>query len=197
VEDKTVDQIKRLTKALKEEKAKSDKATAENTRMSNLLCDMDDKLQLKDGAISSLRKQLDDMVNNPPAPVEVVKEVIPEDYESLKVKVLNAEAAIREAQEAAADAEERLAAMTADTDDEQDHEQRSDDTFQLETLMSICNDVHAKLWYAPFFDFSIVSADKRRSYRIGINGILSLCQRITQAIDMADGVIVDEGGVVE
>lgn len=102
------------------------------------------------------------------APQVVEKEVIRE----VEVIPPDVQRQLQEAKEAARLAEERaMSAMMDAAPDEADADDESHDNLPLEDLVAFANEVQARLWALPFMDWCMMQEEKRRNYRVILNGV--------------------------
>lgn len=175
VDDKSAAEIKRLVAA--EKKAREDAKKSQEE-------------------LAAARIQMEKLAVEARNPKIEVREVVPEDYESLKVqnrklqeKANMAETAACEAEEKAAQAVEdaqRLRMQIADQEDEAPG-MGSSRGLSLDDLMATCNAFSSKVWAVPFMTdlFRQADASQRQGYRLIAEGILSWAQRTIDAIDAA------------
>lgn len=191
LDGKSAAEIKRLIAEVKKEAARAD---AEARRA-------DEAQRAADMNASSLKSAIKELDARP-----VVKEVVtPDDYEDLKSAVERLHEQLTEAEDAAADAEERANAAVAQAqraamqqlDDDEDGN-APDGRPSLTDFISICNDFQSKVWAVPFMQdvFRTISESDLNSYRLFVNGVKSWAERVLSAMDEAKTPLTAEGVVI-
>lgn len=136
-------------------------------------------------------------------PAKVIeKEVAPADYDGLKATVERLRDQLTEAEDAAADAEERANAAVAEAQRaamrQLDDEEGDSGPLSLNDLAGICNDFQAKVWTVPFMgdSFAVMNQEQLNGYRLIVGGIKSWAERALAVMDRTGGAYVVEGAVV-
>lgn len=193
LDGKSAAEIKRLIAEVKKEKARADeaeqvaKATYREYEKVNADCE-------------ALARDLQAERAKPAQVIE--KEVAPEDYDDLKDTVERLRGQLTEAEDAAADAEERANAAVAEAQRaamrQLDKENDTDGPPSLTELVGICNDFQSKVWAVPFMGdaFAILAREQLNGYRLIISGVKSWAERALAAMDSASAAYVVEGTVV-
>lgn len=191
LEGKTAAEIKRLIAEVKKEKARAD-AEAQRAEEAQRSAEMN---------ASSLKNAIKELENRP----VITETVAPDDYDDLKGAVEKLREELLEAEDAAADAEERANAAVAQAqraamqqlDADQD-ESQGDGRPGLTDFISICNDFQSKVWAVPFMQEEFRNLPERdlNSYRLFVNGVKSWAERVLSAMDEATAPIPAEGVII-
>lgn len=186
IEDKSAAEIRRLTKELEAQSKRADEAEQlrresekrEQAGWSNAY-EQQALAEAAEKEKRQLQERLDEMAAHP-----VTVEVAPPDYAQLKDR-------LREAEQAAAEAEERAAAML----DPAPAEDGPQDVLRIQDALEAANDFALKCWCLPFMGTAFAAMDERErnSYRVLIRSVASLCARALETIDGAD---VIEGAAI-
>ncbi len=140
-------------------------------------------------------------------PAQVVeKEVAPADYHDLKDAVERLREQLTEAEDAAAEAEERANAAVAQAqqasiqriDEVEESLEGTDGRPSLSDFIGICNDFQSKVWAVPFMQdvFRGLADSELNSYRLFIGGVKSWAERALSAIEEASAPLPVEGVVI-
>lgn len=191
LEGKSAAEIKRLIAEVKKEKARAD-AEAQRAEEAQRSAEMN---------ASSLKNAIKELENRP----VITETVAPDDYDDLKGAVEKLREELLEAEDAAADAEERANAAVAQAqraamqqlDADQD-ESQGDGRPGLTDFISICNDFQSKVWAVPFMQEEFRNLPDRdlNSYRLFVNGVKSWAERVLSAMDEATAPIPAEGVII-
>lgn len=191
LEGKSAAEIKRLIAEVKKEKARAD-AEAQRAEEAQRSAEMN---------ASSLKNAIKELENRP----VITETVAPDDYDDLKGAVEKLREELLEAEDAAADAEERANAAVAQAqraamqqlDADQD-ESQGDGRPGLTDFISICNDFQSKVWAVPFMQEEFRNLPERdlNSYRLFVNGVKSWAERVLSAMDEATAPIPAEGVII-
>ena len=191
LEGKSAAEIKRLIAEVKKEKARAD-AEAQRAEEAQRSAEMN---------ASSLKNAIKELENRP----VITETVAPDDYDDLKGAVEKLREELLEAEDAAADAEERANAAVAQAqraamqqlDADQDDSQ-GDGRPGLTDFISICNDFQSKVWAVPFMQEEFRNLPERdlNSYRLFVNGVKSWAERVLSAMDEATAPIPAEGVII-
>lgn len=191
LEGKSAAEIKRLIAEVKKEKARAD-AEAQRAEEAQRSAEMN---------ASSLKNAIKELENRP----VITETVAPDDYDDLKGTVEKLREELLEAEDAAADAEERANAAVAQAqraamqqlDADQD-ESQGDGRPGLTDFISICNDFQSKVWAVPFMQEEFRNLPERdlNSYRLFVNGVKSWAERVLSAMDEATAPIPAEGVII-
>lgn len=191
LEGKSAAEIKRLIAEVKKEKARAD-AEAQRAEEAQRSAEMN---------ASSLKNAIKELENRP----VITETVAPDDYDDLKGAVEKLHEELIEAEDAAADAEERANAAVAQAqraamqqlDADQDDSQ-GDGRPGLTDFISICNDFQSKVWAVPFMQEEFRNLPERdlNSYRLFVNGVKSWAERVLTAMDEATAPIPAEGVII-
>lgn len=191
LEGKSAAEIKRLIAEVKKEKARAD-AEAQRAEEAQRSAEMN---------ASSLKNAIKELENRP----VITETVAPDDYDDLKGAVEKLREELLEAEDAAADAEERANAAVAQAqraamkqlDADQD-ESQGDGRPGLTDFISICNDFQSKVWAVPFMQDEFRNLPERdlNSYRLFVNGVKSWAERVLSAMDEATAPIPTEGVII-
>lgn len=191
LEGKSAAEIKRLIAEVKKEKARAD-AEAQRAEEAQRSAEMN---------ASSLKNAIKELENRP----VITETVAPNDYDDLKGAVEKLREELIEAEDAAADAEERANAAVAQAqraamqqlDADQD-ESQGDGRPGLTDFISICNDFQSKVWAVPFMQEEFRNLPERdlNSYRLFVNGVKSWAERVLSAMDEATAPIPAEGVII-
>lgn len=191
LEGKSAAEIKRLIAEVKKEKARAD-AEAQRAEEAQRSAEMN---------ASSLKNAIKELENRP----VITETVAPDDYDDLKGAVDKLREELLEAEDAAADAEERANAAVAQAqraamqqlDADQD-ESQGDGRPGLTDFISICNDFQSKVWAVPFMQDEFRNLPDRdlNSYRLFVNGVKSWAERVLSAMDEATAPIPAEGVII-
>lgn len=191
LEGKSAAEIKRLIAEVKKEKARAD-AEAQRAEEAQRSAEMN---------ASSLKNAIKELENRP----VITETVAPDDYDDLKGAVEKLREELLEAEDAAADAEERANAAVAqaqraamqqlDADQDESH---GDGRPGLTDFISICNDFQSKVWAVPFMQEEFRNLPDRdlNSYRLFVNGVKSWAERVLSAMDEATAPIPAEGVII-
>lgn len=191
LEGKSAAEIKRLIAEVKKEKARAD-AEAQRAEEAQRSAEMN---------ASSLKNAIKELENRP----VITETVAPDDYDDLKGAVEKLREELLEAEDAAADAEERANAAVAqaqraamqqlDADQDESH---GDGRPGLTDFISICNDFQSKVWAVPFMQEEFRNLPERdlNSYRLFVNGVKSWAERVLSAMDEATAPIPAEGVII-
>lgn len=178
IEDKSASEIRRLTQEVKTEREARQKAEQETVRERNMreAAELEADHEMETNA--KYRKQIDDLKAHP-----VTVEVPPADYDTLKDR-------LREAEQAAAEAEERAAAMLSPAPAED-----QDDVLSIRDALEAANAFSIKCWMLPYMGPAFAAMDERQrgSYRVVLRSVASLCAKALETIDSAD---VIEGAII-
>lgn len=191
LEGKSAAEIKRLIAEVKKEKARAD-AEAQRAEEAQRSAEMN---------ASSLKNAIKELENRP-----VIKETVaPDDYDDLKGAVEKLREELLEAEDAAADAEERANAAVAQAQraamqqlDADQGDSQGDGRPGLTDFISICNDFQSKVWAVPFMQEEFRNLPERdlNSYRLFVNGVKSWAERVLSAMDEATAPIPAEGVII-
>ena len=191
LEGKSAAEIKRLIAEVKKEKARAD-AEAQRADEAQRSAEMN---------ASSLKNAIKELENRP-----VIKETVtPDDYDELKESVEKLREELLEAEDAAADAEERANAAVAQAQraamaqlDADQEESQGDGRPSLTDFISICNEFSSKVWAVPFMqdEFRNLSERELNSYRLFTNGVKSWAERVLAAMDEVKAPLNAEGVIV-
>ena len=191
LEGKSAAEIKRLIAEVKKEKARAD-AEAQRAEEAQRSAEMN---------ASSLKNAIKELENRP-----VIKETVaPDDYDDLKGAVEKLREELLEAEDAAADAEERANAAVAQAQraamqqlDADQGDSQGDGRPGLTDFISICNDFQSKVWAVPFMQEEFRNLPDRdlNSYRLFVNGVKSWAERVLSAMDEATAPIPAEGVII-
>lgn len=179
VEDKSAAEIRRLTKALKEEHQAREKAEEDAKQADQIAKNQVYAAKLETKAKTELQRQLDELLSHPQT-----VEVPPADYEELKAR-------LQEAEQAAAEAEERAeAAMMAEPAPEDTGE-----FLRIQDALEAANAFAIKCWCIPYMGarFAAMDEQERNSYRILFQAAHTLCVRALETINQSSCII--EGAV--
>lgn len=191
LEGKSAAEIKRLIAEVKKEKARAD-AEAQRAEEAQRSAEMN---------ASSLKNAIKELENRP-----VIKETVaPDDYDDLKGAVEKLREELLEAEDAAADAEERANAAVAQAQraamqqlDADQGGSQGDGRPGLTDFIGICNDFQSKVWAVPFMQEEFRNLPDRdlNSYRLFVNGVKSWAERVLSAMDEATAPIPAEGVII-
>lgn len=191
LEGKSAAEIKRLIAEVKKEKARAD-AEAQRAKEAQRSAEMN---------ASSLKNAIKELKNRP-----VIKETVaPDDYDDLKGAVEKLHEELLEAEDAAADAEERANAAVAQAQraamqqlDADQGDSQGDGRPGLTDFISICNDFQSKVWAVPFMqeEFRNLLDRDLNSYRLFVNGVKSWAERVLSAMDEATAPIPAEEVII-
>lgn len=191
LEGKSAAEIKRLIAEVKKEKARAD-AEAQRAEEAQRSAEMN---------ASSLKNAIKELENRP----VITETVAPDDYDDLKGAVEKLREELLEAEDAAADAEERANAAVAQAQraamqqlDADQGDSQGDGRPGLTDFISICNDFQSKVWAVPFMqeEFRILPDRDLNSYRLFVNGVKSWAERVLSAMDEATAPIPAEGVII-
>lgn len=132
--------------------------------------------------ISKLAGQIKKMQEHP-ATVEKVVEKVPDDYEDLKTR-------LREAEEAAAQAEEQAEAAMAAAEAEDGPR----DVLSAQDALSAANQFVIQCWCLPHMGAAFAAMDERerQSFRVILGSVVSLCEQALQTMErsrMIEGAV--------
>lgn len=191
LEGKSAAEIKRLIAEVKKEKARAD-AEAQRAEEAQRSAEMN---------ASSLKNAIKELENRP----VITETVAPDDYDDLKSDVEKLREELLEAEDAAADAEERANAAVAQAQraamqqlDADQGDSQGDGQPGLTDFISICNDFQSKVWAVPFMQEEFRNLPDRdlNSYRLFVNGVKSWAERVLSAMDEATAPIPAEGVII-
>lgn len=191
LEGKSAAEIKRLIAEVKKEKARAD-AEAQRAEEAQRSAEMN---------ASSLKNAIKELENRP----VITETVAPDDYDDLKGAVEKLREELLEAEDAAADAEERANAAVAQAQraamqqlDADQGDSQGDGRPGLTDFISICNDFQSKVWAVPFMQEEFRNLPDRdlNSYRLFVNGVKSWAERVLSAMDEATAPIPAEGVII-
>lgn len=191
LEGKSAAEIKRLIAEVKKEKARAD-AEAQRAEEAQRSAEMN---------ASSLKNAIKELENRP----VITETVAPDDYDDLKGAVEKLREELIEAEDAAADAEERANAAVAQAQraamqqlDADQGDSHGDGQPGLTDFISICNDFQSKVWAVPFMQEEFRNLPDRdlNSYRLFVNGVKSWAERVLSAMDEATAPIPAEGVII-
>lgn len=190
LDGKSAAEIKRLIAEVKKEKARAD---AETQRA-------DEAQRSAEMNAQSLKDVVRELQERP----VITETVTPDDYDDLKKSVEKLREELLEAEDAAADAEERANAAVAQAqraamqqlDDDEDS--GTDGRPSLTDFITICNDFQSKVWAVPFMQdvFKNLPDGDLRSYRLFVDGVKSWAERVLAAMDAAKAPLPAEGVIV-
>ena len=195
LEGKTGAEIKRLVAEVKRERTRADQAEAAKISAQQ-------SYKVLEKSNDELREMLRAERQKPAQVVE--REVEPPDYTDLKEAVERLRADLTEAEDAAAEAEERAAAAVADAQRAQmarldeDDDEGNDGRPSLSDFIGICNEFQSKVWAVPFMGdvFRALPDADLNSYRLFVNGVKSWAERVLVAMDEATAPLPAEGVIV-
>lgn len=191
LEGKSAAEIKRLIAEVKKEKARAD-AEAQRAEEAQRSAEMN---------ASSLKNAIKELENRP----VITETVAPDDYDDLKSDVEKLREELLEAEDAAADAEERANAAVAQAQraamqqlDADQGDSQGDGRPGLTDFISICNDFQSKVWAVPFMQEEFRNLPDRdlNSYRLFVNGVKSWAERVLSTMDEATAPIPAEGVII-
>lgn len=155
--------------------------------------------------VDRLRAQLEEERSKPreTVTVEIEKEVVPAGYDQMCRDYDALRSRCEEAEDAAAEAEQRAAAAVAEAQRVQMEQieqetQTASDALSLDNFISVCNDFNSKVWNIPFMQevFRGLDRDTLRAYRLFTSSIKSWSERALAAMDEAAApicVVIEEG----
>ena len=197
LDGKSAAEIKRLIAEVKKERQRADeaeqaaKATYREYEKANADCE-------------TLARDLQAERMKPAKVVE--KEVAPADYAEMKNTVARLREQLTEAEDAAAEAEERANAAVAQAqqasiqriDEVEESLEGTDGRPSLSDFIGICNDFQSKVWAVPFMQdvFRGLADSELNSYRLFIGGVKSWAERALSAIEEASAPLPVEGVVI-
>lgn len=178
IEDKSAAEIRRLTQAVNDEAAARLRAEHEAANEKRLREATAKEMIAETKEKNQLRAQLNELREHPQT-----VEVAPPDYDTLKER-------LREAEQAAAEAEERAAAMLSPAPAEE-----QEDVLSIRDALEAANAFSIKCWMLPYMGPAFAAMDERQrgSYRVVLRSVISLCQKALETIDSAD---VIEGAII-
>lgn len=194
LDGKSAAEIKRLIAEVKKERQRADeaeqaaKATYREYEKANADCE-------------ALARDLHAERMKPAQVVE--KEVAPADYHDLKDAVERLREQLTEAEDAAAEAEERANAAVAQAqqasiqriDEDEESLEGPDGRPSLIDFMDFCNEFQSKVWAVPFMQdvFRGLSDRELNSFRLYVCGVKSWAERSLSAIDSVNAPLSVEG----
>ena len=191
LDGKSAAEIKRLIAEVKAERKRADDAERRAA----------DGQKALDMTTADLKRSIKALEERP-----VVRETVaPDDYDDLKGAVEKLHEQLAEAEDAAADAEERANAAVAaaqraamqQLDDDPDDD-LPDGKPSLIDFIGICNDFQSQVWAVPFMGdvFRNLPAGDLNSYRLYVSGVKSWAERVLSAMDEATAPLPAEGVIV-
>lgn len=191
LDGKSAAEIKRLIAEVKAEKKRADDAERR----------ADEGQKALEMTSADLKRSLKELEARP-----VVRETVaPDDYDDLKESVVKLREELLEAEDAAADAEERANAAVAQAQraamaqlDADPGDSQGDGRPSLTDFISICNDFQSKVWAVPFMQEEFRNLPDRdlNSYRLFVNGVKSWAERVLSAMNEATAPIPAEGVII-
>lgn len=212
VTERSAASIKKLIAEAKKEKERADQAEAAAAAAKKEVKSIESTLSGANTSnyhlrqqVEQLQSQLDEERRKPHdiITVEVEKEVAPADYEQMCRDIDSLRRRCEEAEDAAAEAEQRAAAAVAEAQRVQMEQieqetQTASDALSLDNFISVCNDFNSKVWNIPFMQevFRGLDRDTLRAYRLFTSSIKSWSERALAAMDEAAApicVVIEEG----
>lgn len=187
VTERSAASIKKLIAEAKAEKERADRAEAARDSAQQ-------SKQVLEQSCDELRSMLQEERNKPreTVTVEIEKEVAPAGYDQM---CRDFDALLRrceEAEDAAAEAEQRAAVTVAEAQRAQMEQikteaQTASDALSLDGFISACNEFNSKVWNVPFMQemFRAVDRDTLRAYQLFTNSVKSWAERALFAMDEA------------
>lgn len=155
--------------------------------------------------VDRLQAQLEEERSKPRemVTVEIEKEVVPAGYDQMCRDYDAMRRRCEEAEDAAAEAEQRAAAVVAEAQRAQMEQIEAEtdttsDVLSLDGFISACNEFNSKVWNVPFMQevFRNIDRDTLRAYRLFTNSVKSWAERAIAAMDEAAAPIhfvIEEG----